>query len=235
MHTLLVTLAISLWGVWLSAAGQPRGQEAPPAAQGPGLTRDHVKQAQEALKMEGFHPGPVDGVVGPRTTRALRAYQAREGVPQTGVLDEATFHWLAPRAFCVQEGLAAWSGHAYKGRQTASGERFTPEAMMAAHRTLPFGTRVRVTNLVTNQATEVWITDRGPKTKEHLIDLSQAAAEQISLRRRGEALVRMEVLAPTACVADGRWARRWPPSPKLILLAKSDIRTNLRFDACPTS
>jgi hypothetical protein len=47
---------------------------------------------------------------------------------------------------------------------------------MAAHRTLPFGTRVRVTNLETNQATEVQITDRGPKTKQHLIDLSQAAA-----------------------------------------------------------
>lgn len=210
MHTLLATLVISLLSVWptATAAGQPRGPEAPPAAQVPALTLDQVKQAQEALKMEGLHPGPVDGVVGSRTGRALRAYQAREGLPQTGVLDEATFHRLAPRALCVQDGLAAWSGQAYKGRHTASGERFAPEALMAAHRTLPFGTRVRVTNLETNQATEVQITDRGPKTKEHLIDLSQAAAEQIGMRRRGEARVRMEVLDPTACVAEGRRERR---------------------------
>jgi rare lipoprotein A len=54
----------------------------------------------------------------------------------------------------------------------------------------------------------VQITDRGPKTKEHLIDLSQAAAEQIGLRRRGEARVRMEVLDPAACVAEGQRERR---------------------------
>jgi rare lipoprotein A len=206
MHTLVIALIVSLLGVWptMTAAGQPRGQGEPPAAQAPALTADQIKQAQEALKIEGFRPGSVDGVVGPRTRQALSAYQAREGLPQTGVLDETTFHRLAPRAPCVQEGMAAWSGQAYKGRQTASGERFAPEALMAAHRTLPFGTRVRVTNLETQQAVEVQITDCGPKTKEHLIDLSQAAAEQIGLRRRGEVRVRTEVLDPTACVAEGR-------------------------------
>jgi rare lipoprotein A len=201
MHTLLAALIASLLAAWPAAAGQPRGPEEPPAAPAPARTEDQIKQAQEALKVEGFHPGPVDGVVGPRTRQALRAYQAREGLPQTGGLDEATFHRLAPRAPCVQEGVAAWTGHAYKGRQTASGERFAPEALMAAHRTLPFRTRVRVTNLETQQAVEVQITDRGPKTKEHLIDLSQAAAEQIGLRRRGEIQVRVEVLDPAACAA----------------------------------
>jgi rare lipoprotein A len=201
MHTLLAALIASLLAAWPAAAGQPRGPGEPPAAPAPARTEDQIKQAQEALKVEGFHPGPVDGVVGPRTRRALRAYQAREGLAQTGGLDEATFHRLAPRAPCVQDGVAAWTGHAYKGRQTASGERFVPEALMAAHRTLPFGTRVRVTNLETQQAVEVQITDRGPKTKEHLIDLSQAAAEQIGLRRRGEVRVRVEVLDPAACAA----------------------------------
>jgi rare lipoprotein A len=207
MHTLLAALIVSLLSVWpAAAADQPRGP-GESAAPAPALTPDQVKQAQEALKVEGLHPGPVDGVVGPRTRQALRAYQARAGLPQTGVLDDTTFHRLAPRAPCVQEGLAAWSGKAYKGRQTASGERFTPEALMAAHRTLPFGTRVRVTNLETNQAVEVQITDRGPKTKEHLIDLSRAAAEQIGLRRRGEIRVRVEVLDPAACEAQGRRER----------------------------
>ena len=63
---------------------------------------------------------------------------------------------------------------------------------------------MRVTNLQTHQQVEVTINDRGPKTKEHLIDLSQAAAEQIGLRRRGEVRVRMEVLDPAACEAQGR-------------------------------
>jgi rare lipoprotein A len=204
MTILLAALLVSMLSVWSAVlAGQPRGPEAS-SAQAPALTPDEVKQAQEALKMEGLHPGPIDGVVGPRTRQALRAYQARAGLPQTGVLDGPTFHHLAPRAPCVQEGLAAWSGAAYKGRQTASGERFTPEALMAAHRTLPFGTSVRVTNLETNQSVEVQITDRGPKTKEHLIDLSRAAAERIGLRRRGEIRVRVEVLDPAACEAQGR-------------------------------
>jgi rare lipoprotein A len=206
MHTLLVALAISLWGVWLTAAaGQPHGQREALDAQVPALTEDQVKQAQEALKTEGLHPGAVDGVVGRRTREALRAYQTREDLPATGVLDEATFSRLAPRPTCVQEGLATSYGHAWKGRQTAGGERLSPDALTAGHRTLPFGTPVRVTNLETNQSVEVTVNDRGPKTKQHLIDLTPAAAEQIGWReRRGEARVRIEVLDPAACVADGR-------------------------------
>jgi rare lipoprotein A len=204
MPILLAALLVSLLSVWSAVlSGQPRGP-AESSAQAPALTPEQVKQAQEALKTEGLRPGPVDGVVGPRTRQALRACQARAGLPQTGVLDDPTFHRLAPRAPCVQEGMAAWSGAAYKGRQTASGERFTPEALTAAHRTLPFGTNVRVTNLETHQTVEVQITDRGPKTKEHLIDLSRAAAERIGLRRRGEIRVRVEVLDPAACEAQGR-------------------------------
>jgi rare lipoprotein A len=206
MHTLLVALAISLWGVWLTAAaGQPRGQPEAPDAQVPALTEDQVKQAQEALKTEGFHPGAVDGVVGRRTREALHAYQAREGLPTTGVLDEATFSRLAPRPTCVQEGLATSYGHAWEGRRTSGGERFDPDALTAGHRTLPFGTPVRVTNLATSQSVEVTVNDRGPKTKQHLIDLTPAAAQQIGWReRRGESHVRVEVLDPAACVGNGR-------------------------------
>ena len=73
--------------------------------------------------------------------------------------------------------------------------------MTAGHRTLPFETPVRVTNLKTNQSVEVTINDRGPKTQEHLIDLTEAAAERIGLKRLGEGQVRVEVLDPAACVA----------------------------------
>jgi rare lipoprotein A len=207
MHVLVTGLLVSLLAVWpmTAAAGQPpSGQGDPPAAQAPALTADQVKQAQEALKAEGFHPGSVDGVVGRRTREALRAYQAREGLLPTGVLDEPTFSRLAPRPTCVQEGLATSYGHAWKGRQTAGGARFSPDALTAGHRTLPFGTPVRVTNLETHQSVEVTVNDRGPKTKQHLIDLTPAAAERIGWReRRGESPVRLEVLDQKACEAGG--------------------------------
>jgi peptidoglycan hydrolase-like protein with peptidoglycan-binding domain len=100
MPTLVVALIVSLLSAWptVTAAGQSRGLGAPTAAQAPALTPDQVKRAQESLKAEGWDPGPVDGVVGPRTRQALRAYQARAGLPQTGVLDATTFQRLAPRA-----------------------------------------------------------------------------------------------------------------------------------------
>jgi peptidoglycan hydrolase-like protein with peptidoglycan-binding domain len=74
MHTLLAALIASLLAVWPAAAGQPRSPGESPAAPAPARTEDQIKQAQEALKVEGFHPGPVDGVVGPRTRQVLRAY-----------------------------------------------------------------------------------------------------------------------------------------------------------------
>jgi rare lipoprotein A len=206
MHALVIAFIVSLLAVWPTPAeaGEPHGQGEPSATQAPALTEDQVKQAQEALKVEGFHPGAVDGVVGRRTREALRAYQTREGLPATGVLDEPTFSRLAPRPTCVQEGLATSYGHAWEGRQTAGGERFSAAALTAGHRTLPFGTPVRVTNLETNQSVEVTVNDRGPKTKQHLIDLTPAAAEQIGWReRRGESHVQLEVLDPQACDAGG--------------------------------
>ena len=211
MHPLLIALIISLLGMapMVTAAGQPRGQDKPPAPQASAPTQDQIKQAQEGLKMEGFPPGAVDGVVGRRTREALRAYQAREGLPPTGVLDEPTLSRLAPRAPCTQEGVATSYGTAWEGRTPASGERFSAAAFTAGHRTLPFGTPVRVTNLETNQAVEVTVNDRGPKTKQHLIDLTPAAAERIGWqRRRGEIRVQVEVLDPKACDAGGRREHR---------------------------
>jgi rare lipoprotein A len=210
MHALLIALIVSLLAGWPTpaAAGEPHGQGELSAAQAPALTEDQIKQAQEALKTEGFPPGAVDGVVGRRTREALRAYQTREGLPPTGVLDEPTLSRLAPRPTCVQEGFATSYGHAWEGRQTAGGERFSASALTAGHRTLPFGTPVRVTNLETHQSVEVTINDRGPKTKQHLIDLTPAAAERIGWReRRGESHVQLEVLDPQACEAGGHRER----------------------------
>src|ERR1043166_7257673 len=113
MSMRIATLLLCLLCSWplSSATSQPRGQREPATAQEPGLTPDEIKQAQERLKTEGLPPGSIDGRVGPRTRQAVHAYQAREGLPQTGDLDAATFRRLAPRAPCVQDGIASWYGH----------------------------------------------------------------------------------------------------------------------------
>ena len=85
----------------------------------------------------------------------------------------------------IGRGLASWYGHPHHGRRTANGERFDKDALTAAHKTLPFGTRVRVQNPATGQAVVVRINDRGPFTPGRVIDLSEAAAERIGLLQAG--------------------------------------------------
>ena len=78
-------------------------------------------------------------------------------------------------------GMASWYGPGFHGRRTASGETFNANAMTAAHRTLPFGTRVRVANKRTGRSVVVRINDRGPYAHGRIIDLSQAAAQAIGV------------------------------------------------------
>lgn len=92
-------------------------------------------------------------------------------------------------------GTASWYGPGFHGRRSASGEVFNQNDLTAAHRTLPFGTRVRVTNLSTGQQVIVRINDRGPFSHGRIIDLSAAAAGQIGLRASGVARVQVEVLS----------------------------------------
>lgn len=97
--------------------------------------------------------------------------------------------WSPSRA---EQGLASFYG-SESGPRTASGERFDPEAMTAAHRTLPFGTRVRVTNIRTGRSVLVRINDRGPFIKGRIIDLSRGAARVIGITdRAGLGFVRVE-------------------------------------------
>lgn len=94
----------------------------------------------------------------------------------------------------VQEGMASWYGKKFHGRKTASGERFNMYDLTAAHRTLPFGTRVKVTNLENNQSVVVRINDRGPFAEGRIIDLSYAAARKIGMIEKGVARVRIKVV-----------------------------------------
>jgi rare lipoprotein A len=94
-----------------------------------------------------------------------------------------------------QRGMASYYGSEFEGRRTASGDRYRGAQLTAAHRTLPFGTRVRVTNLANGKSVEVVINDRGPHVKGRIVDLSKRAAREIDMVRAGLARVRLEVLA----------------------------------------
>lgn len=100
----------------------------------------------------------------------------------------------APRPGDVDTGIASWYGHPYHGRRTASGEIYDMNRLTAAHRTLPFGTRVRVTNLRNSRSVEVRITDRGPFVKDRIIDLSREAAARIAMLGPGTAPVRLQIV-----------------------------------------
>ena len=90
-------------------------------------------------------------------------------------------------------GVASWYGREFAGRKTASGERFNPAEYTAAHRTLPFGTRVRVTN-ASGESVVVRINDRGPFHGGRVIDLSQAAAADLGIVRAGSGRVTLALL-----------------------------------------
>ena len=97
-------------------------------------------------------------------------------------------------ALLVLEGSASWYSDALAGRRTASGEPYDPAELIAAHRALPFGTRLRVTNLENERSVEVRVIDRGPFIAGRILDLSRSAAEEIGIVRAGHGRVRVEVL-----------------------------------------
>ena len=97
-----------------------------------------------------------------------------------------------------ERGIASWYGDPYHGRHAANGEIYDMEKLTAAHRTLPFGTWVRVKNLSNDRTVDVRIQDRGPFVHRRIIDLSRAAAREIELLGPGTAKVRLTVIPPPA-------------------------------------
>lgn len=92
------------------------------------------------------------------------------------------------------KGMAAVYADKFNGRKTSSGQRFSQQSLTAAHKTLPLGTTVRVTNVRNNQSVDVVVNDRGPWHKSRVIDLSSAAATKIGMRRAGIAQVKLEIV-----------------------------------------
>ena len=100
----------------------------------------------------------------------------------------------APASADGAEGKVAYYGRKFAGRKTASGQRFNPEAMTMAHKTLPFGTQVRVTNINNKRSVLVRVNDRGPTAADRVGDLSLAAARKIGMLRSGVVMAKIEVL-----------------------------------------
>ena len=109
-----------------------------------------------------------------------------EEVEEEAVLEEPGVHH--------ESGEASYYGDELAGRPTASGETFDPDNLTAAHRTLPLGTRLRVTNTRNGESVVVRVNDRGPFAKRRVLDLSKGAAKQIGMLRSGTARVRIELL-----------------------------------------
>ena len=117
--------------------------------------------------------------------------------PGPEVVDLDTFDppvEVEPVTTSLGSGVASYYGRRFHGRRTASGERFDMNAMTAAHKTLPFGSLVQVTNPRTGASVIVRINDRGPYAHGRTIDLSRAAAQQIGIIQRGHGSVELELL-----------------------------------------
>ena len=121
-------------------------------------------------------------------------------VPADGAVDLATIEHRQPGpedsglGKVLGSGTASYYASKFHGRRTASGERFDMAALTAAHRTLPFGSKVRVTNPANGRSVVVRINDRGPFTRGRMIDVSPAAAERLGLIARGHARVELALL-----------------------------------------
>ena len=106
-------------------------------------------------------------------------------------------------------GLASWYGPGFHGRRTASGQRYDMNALTAAHKTLPFGTKVEVTNLENGRSSLLTINDRGPFVRGRIIDVSRRAAGRLGFRGKGTARVRVQVKgSPTRVTVAERTPRR---------------------------
>ena len=156
--------------------------------------RSRLKSAHfiAALAMAGFMTSTAG--------RAVTPLQVQQAVDEAKDEDA-----LAPRPAIVEvpsassfehvaDGVASYYGRELAGNRTASGERFDPRGLTAAHRSLPLGSKVRVTNKSNGRSVIVRVNDRGPFAKSRLIDVSYAAAQELNLIGPGHGAVRVDIL-----------------------------------------
>jgi len=129
---------------------------------------------------------PVQEQAAPASEQPQAPVAVLNPVPKPEPADEGT---------AIGTGHASYYGDEFAGQQTANGETFNPSALTAAHKTLPFGSKVKVTNTANGKSVVVRVNDRGPYVAGRLIDLSHAAAKKIGMVGSGTANVRLELLS----------------------------------------
>ena len=141
----------------------------------------------------------------PRRTRSLQLPSGRRKKPRRLGEESSEAISVPPDAkpISVETGLASWYGAPYHNRRGSNGQVYDMNAMTAAHRTLPLGSIVRVTNLKTGHSGLVRITDRGPFIPGRVLDLSLAAAKKVDVWQPGVATVRIEVMETPAPLTQG--------------------------------
>ena len=137
---------------------------------------------------------PQTAVVQDGDMKAIPQVTVKVDAAEIQKVDEVEASEEAAPAKQVGLGVASYYGNELAGNRTASGERFNPKELTAAHRTLPLGTKLRVTNLSNGKSVVVRVNDRGPYAKARILDLSHAAAQEISMVRRGTARVKLELI-----------------------------------------
>ena len=156
----------------------------PGLAQGEVATAQIVPEAVPALEVT-VEPAPA-------VSATVNAPAEEQAAPAEKRLEQAEPVKTLERSTVLGEGMASFYGAELAGNRTASGERFNPSALTAAHRTLPMGTKIRVTNKANGKSVIVRVNDRGPFAKGRILDLSRGAAERISMIRSGTARVTLE-------------------------------------------
>jgi rare lipoprotein A len=167
----------------------------------------HPKQTPVNVPPPG--PAPAESLARPHSRSAAkndRLPAAESSHSSGGDLAEPTIPADA-RPLAIETGRASWYGPPYHNRRGSNGEVYNMHAMTAAHRTLPLGSIVRVTNVKTNHTALVRITDRGPFIPGRVLDLSLAAARKVDVYQPGVAEVKVEVLqTPAPLETGGKWA-----------------------------
>lgn len=180
-------LCVSAWLAACSTTpGSPEKVAMPPPSPAPIASPPAVPPPPAYGDTKGGPGDAVDLPVSPLFSIIPSVPSAARVAPGNEARDEAEPSSLAGESLKeFQRGHASWYGPGFHGRRTASGERFDMQDLTAAHRTLPFGTVVRVHSLVNGRDVDVRITDRGPYSGNRIIDLSRAAAEELGMLGMG--------------------------------------------------
>lgn len=173
---------------------QPPPQATAPPASYPTYPRQPVQPAMRPEGSEGSGTSARSGAI-PVTA-----------VPMGGISDEDKDYILNHQPILSQIGEATWYTAPYRGKKAANGQVFEDDALTAAHRTLPMGSLIVVTNLTTHQASAMRVSDRGPFVPNKILDLTIAGAKSIGIYRAGTAKVRIDVYeTPKPIETGGRW------------------------------